>query len=39
MTIGAALSVAGWDLGDFNYDGIVNAADFTVLARRRRRRS
>ncbi|MGD0768688.1 MAG: PEP-CTERM sorting domain-containing protein, partial [Tepidisphaeraceae bacterium] len=24
--------VTGWDQGDFNYDGLVNAADFTDLA-------
>jgi len=28
----ARVSVTGWDQGDFNYDGLVNAADFNELA-------
>jgi len=25
-------SITGWDQGDFNYDGLVNATDFNELA-------
>jgi len=28
----AGTSTTGWDQGDFNYDGLVNAADFNALA-------